>query len=203
MSTRPNRTESTAGFAVDGIGKRLRILRMERKMTVKDLAEAAAVSVGTISQIERNLSSPSIRILERLRQAMDIPLMELLDASEKEVEPQNMIVRRSADRPRVELGDGAIVKQLLSPVGDHDIQFMYITLKPGVRQGDVLIGPGEKAGLVISGKAILEVDDVFYQLAEGDSFQFSSKLKHSILNDSDKETKILWIMNTNVRKIIF
>jgi transcriptional regulator with XRE-family HTH domain len=180
----------------DSIGSRLREIRVQRKMTVKEVADLAGVSIGTISQIERNISSPSIRILERLRRAMNIPLMELLDRSEHKRSPVNSVVRRSSDRPVMEFKEGKVIKELLSPAGDHDIQFMRIIFRPGVDQTDVLIGSGEKAGLVVSGTLVLDVNGERFILEAGDSFQFSSQLHHAIRNMSDVDAEVIWIMNT-------
>ncbi|MBZ7924878.1 cupin domain-containing protein [Ensifer adhaerens] len=194
MRSKLNSAETTP--SEETVGSRLRQIRIQRKMTVKEVANLAGVSVGMISQIERDISSPSIRILERLRTAMDIPLMALLETSDQPGVSQNSIIRRKSDRLVMEFKHGDVTKQMLSPVGDHDIQFMKITLRPGVNQTDVLIGSGEKAGLVVSGQVVLDVNGSSYVLEQGDSFQFSSGLPHGIRNASDADAEVLWIMNT-------
>lgn len=92
-----------------------------------------------------------------------------------------------------------LVKQILSPHGDHDIQFMLITLPHGVRSSEVLIGPGEKAGLVIEGVVTLGVGSRVYELNAGDSFQFSSLDMHYIENQNEEDAVVLWIMNTKLQ----
>ncbi len=56
------------------IGLRLKQIRKSRNMTIKALAEQANVSAGAISQIERNLANPTVRVLEQLRVVLNVPL---------------------------------------------------------------------------------------------------------------------------------
>lgn len=200
MRNKARALNENPGFAVESVGSRLRDIRNQRKITVNDLAKMAGVSAGMISQIERNISSPSIRILERIRQALNVPLMELIETSDPETDISRSFIRRAHERPIMISKDGSVRKELLSPHSDHDIQFMYITLFPGVVQDDVFRGVGEKAGVVLSGSILLKIADSKITLQEGDSFQFSSELPHAVQNDSDQPAKLMWIMNTQVNK---
>jgi uncharacterized cupin superfamily protein len=87
-------------------------------------------------------------------------------------------------------------KELLSPQGDHDLQMMIVALPPGASSTEVLIGEGEKAGLVLSGIVVIEVAGNRAELSEGDSFQFRSTLPHSIHNETRQAARLLWVMNT-------
>jgi transcriptional regulator with XRE-family HTH domain len=179
------------------VGARLRALRLARRLSISGLAERAGVSTGMVSQIERDLSNPSVRMLERLRVALDVPLTALLDDAGGQ-SPTQEFVRRARDRPHFTVGPNGLEKALLSPNGQHDLQFMLITIPPGGRSAEVLLGDGEKAGLVMQGKVALRVGDQEQLLSEGDSFQFSSRLPHQVENPADTPAQVLWIMNTRV-----
>ncbi|MBN9274620.1 MAG: helix-turn-helix transcriptional regulator, partial [Mesorhizobium sp.] len=60
--------------AVPEVGQRLRLMRQRRKWTLSDLSERTNTSVGMLSQIERGLSSPSIRTLQRLADTFAVPI---------------------------------------------------------------------------------------------------------------------------------
>lgn len=179
------------------VGARLRALRIEQGLSVNELAMRAGVSVGTVSQVERNKANPSVRILERLRQALSVPLTALLEADDAVSDPvAGDFVRKAAERPLFDVGKQGMQKELLSPHGDHDLKMMIILLPAGAGSDEVLVGVGEKAGLVLEGTIVLNVGDRRAVLRAGDSFQFKSTVPHSVRNESGETARVLWVMNT-------
>ncbi len=177
------------------LGKRLREIRKTAQVSISELSQKAGVSNGMISQIERGLTNPSIKVLERLHIALSVPLTALLEDSKPEPTTSDKeVVRRVADRPYIKVGNQGMTKELLTPRGDHHIQMMIIHLPGGAHSSDVLLGQGEKAGWVLDGSIKLNVGGEISLLAEGDSFQFSSDTPHSILNPGKEEARLLWIM---------
>jgi len=179
------------------VGARLRALRNEQGLSVNELAMRAGVSAGTVSQVERNKANPSVRILERLRQALSVPLTALLEEDGAVSDPvAGDFVRKADERPLFDVGKHGIQKELLSPHGDHDLKMMIILLPAGAGSDEVLVGVGEKAGLVLEGTVVLNVGDRRAVLRAGDSFQFESTAPHSVRNESGEMARVLWIMNT-------
>jgi transcriptional regulator with XRE-family HTH domain len=179
------------------VGARLRALRIEQGLSVNELAMRAGVSVGTVSQVERNKANPSVRILERLRQALSVPLTALLEEDDAISDPvAGDFVRKAAERPLFDVGKHGMQKELLSPHGDHDLKMMIILLPAGAGSDEVLVGVGEKAGLVLEGTIVLNVGDRRAVLKTGDSFQFKSTVPHSVRNESSEMARVLWVMNT-------
>jgi transcriptional regulator with XRE-family HTH domain len=62
-------------------GRRLRQIRREKNLTQEYLAEATGVSVDLISNIERGINAPSFETLEKLAEALDIPVKDLFEFS--------------------------------------------------------------------------------------------------------------------------
>ncbi len=189
--------KSAADLSHADVGARLRVLRTAQGLSVNELAMRAGVAVGTVSQIERNKANPSVRILERLRQALAVPLSALLEEDDAVSDPTaGDFVRRAAERPVFDVGNHGMQKQLLSPHGEHDLRMMIILVPPGAGSDEVLVGVGEKAGLVLEGTVVLNVGDRRAELRTGDSFQFKSTVPHSVRNESGKPARLLWVMNT-------
>ena len=179
------------------VGARLRALRIEQGFSVNELAARAGVSVGTVSQVERNKANPSVRILERLRRALSVPLTALLEEDDAVSDPvAGDFVRKATARPLFDVGKHGMQKELLSPHGDHDLKMMIILLPAGAGSDEVLVGEGEKAGLVLEGTVVLNVGDRRAVLRAGDSFQFKSTVPHSVRNESGEMARVLWVMNT-------
>jgi transcriptional regulator with XRE-family HTH domain len=175
------------------MGARVRAIRQRLGLSSAELALQAGLSVGVISQIERGQANPSLRTLERLRLALEVPLMVLLEGpGSAGAEPA--FVRRRHARPRLLVGNLGLSKEILSPPDTDGLRFMVITVPPGAQSEDVLTGPGQKAGLVLKGQVSLTVRDEQVQMTEGDSFQFPSDVKHAFINTTDQPAELLWIM---------
>lgn len=198
------------------VGSTLRAVRKSKGLSLKNLAATAGVSVGMISQIERGTANPSIRILERLRVALDVPLNALLErpthnsglhlvsgvAGDSRGETAQLpatpgFVRRAADRPKFNAaGSTPILKELLSPADAEGMRLMILNVPPFAKITEVLMAPGIKAGLVLNGKAEITVGKETALVVEGDSFQFDSALPHTIRNTTGQMTRLLWIIST-------
>jgi len=197
MKTAQAREKGATELHHSDVGVRLRALRIEQGLSVNELAMRAGVSAGTVSQVERNKANPSVRILERLRQALSVPLTALLEEDDAISDPVvGDFVRKAAERPLFDVGKHGMQKELLSPHGDHDLKMMIILVPAGAGSDEVLVGVGEKAGWVLEGTIVLNVGDRRAVLRAGDSFQFKSTVPHSIRNESGEAARVLWVMNT-------
>jgi transcriptional regulator with XRE-family HTH domain len=161
------------------VGSTLRAVRKAKGLSLKSLAASAGVSVGMISQVERGTANPSIRILERLRVALEVPLSALLE--------------RPASNAA---GSTPILKELLSPADAEGLRLMILNVPALATITEVLMAPGIKAGLVLDGKAGLTVGGETAILEEGDSFQFDSALPHAIHNPTRRLARLVWIIST-------
>lgn len=184
---------------VPHIASNLRLLRVAAGHSVNRLSVLAGVSAGMISQIERNQANPSLKIIERIREALNVPLSALLDPPNAHVIRADVYVRRSADRPVFKVGRAPLIKELLSPAGADGLRFMTIRFPAGASSTDVVTDPGQKAGLVLEGQLQLEIGTQRVDVMAGDSFQFDSTLDHSVHNVTDKEALVLWIIAPKVQ----
>jgi transcriptional regulator with XRE-family HTH domain len=195
LKRRKARLES-ADAAARSIAMKLRALRRQRGMSINALATRAGVSVGIISQIERGNSNPSMKTLQRIRAALGVTLWDFLDppaSGKHSADPP--FVRRAADRLKITVGPGKLIKELMSPQNDESLRFMLISLPPHTKTEEVLIGEGEKGGFVLSGEVELDVAGRQALLRQGDSFQFRSHQPHRLGNPADSPAQVLWIMS--------
>jgi XRE family transcriptional regulator, master regulator for biofilm formation len=72
------------------IGDKIKQLRIEKKMSISELAEKANVAKSYLSSIERNLqSNPSIQFIEKISSVLGVSVNELINESES-IEPEDL-----------------------------------------------------------------------------------------------------------------
>ena len=183
--------------AVDvAVGQRLRDIRRSRKLSLEAIAARTDLSIGFLSQIERGLSSPSLRVLATIADVLGIGIAGLFGATETAAAGSDAIVTREQQRAELNLWRTGISKQLLSPSGSEGrLNLFLVHMEPDGSTGDELYThDGEEAGLVLEGEMILTVDAESWTLRTGDSFRFASRRPHRFSNPSDKaKAVVLWV----------
>ena len=174
------------------VGQRIRDLRRTRAMSLEAVAARTELSIGFLSQIERGLSSPSLRVLATLADVLGVGIAGLFGAKENDAAAPDAIVTRERQRAELNLWRTGISKQLLSPAGSEGRLNLF---EPGGSTGDELYThDGEEAGLVIEGEMKLTVDAESWTLKHGDSFRFASRRPHRFSNpSSDSKAVVLWV----------
>lgn len=177
---------------VPSLGARLRNRRTVRRMSLKDVAGAAGISVGQLSQIERDLSQPSLRSLRGICGALQMPIKWLFE--DGGADPGSIVVRR-AERRRFELGPSGMAKELLSQDACTGLQLMRIVMRPGNHTGDVPfeVHGQSRAGFVLSGSVGLEVDGDVHVLDAGDSFSFENRRSLRFWCEGEQESVLIWV----------
>ena len=178
------------------VGQRIRDLRRTRAMSLEAVAARTDLSIGFLSQIERGLSSPSLRVLATLADVLGVGLAGLFGAKETTSAAPDAVVTRERQRAKLNLWRTGISKQLLSPAGSEGrLNLFLVHLEPGASTGDELYThDGEEAGLVIEGEMKLTVDTESWTLKHGDSFRFASRRPHRFSNPSaESKAVVLWV----------
>jgi len=178
------------------VGQRIRDLRRTRAMSLEAVAARTELSIGFLSQIERGLSSPSLRVLATLADVLGVGIAGLFGTKEDAAAAPDAIVTRERQRAQLNLWRTGISKQLLSPAGSEGrLNLFLVHMEPGGSTGDELYThDGEEAGLVIEGEMKLTVDAESWTLKRGDSFRFASRRPHRFSNPSDdSKAVVLWV----------
>lgn len=169
------------------LGDRLRQRRKELRLTLSDVADGAGLSVGFISQIERNITAPSLGSLATIATVLQLPIQAFLDAP-----TNNNEMTREADR-RAFAVQGADVsyERLSSNFVGSTIHSVIVHEPPGHRL-EPISHEGEEMFYMISGEVTVEIEGRQSILSQGDSVHFNSRRIHSIWNHTDANASILW-----------
>ncbi|HGM5581414.1 TPA: cupin domain-containing protein [Pseudomonas putida] len=195
MSQRPLVPQLADGGAAapQFLGTRIRGLRKRRGMTLAELARLSELTAGYISQLERNLSYPSIPALFNIARSLGVTIQWFF-ASEASTAPedQGYVVRRQS-RLSVHYEDG-VVDQLLTPQPNRQLEMLHSRFPPGAYSQESYSHEGEEAGYVLSGRFELWVGERHFLLDEGDSFSFPSQEPHRYGNPGDTDTVVIWVI---------
>lgn len=177
------------------LGLQVRALRKAKRLSLKQLAERAGLSIGMISQIERGISSPSIRSLRQLSDALDVPPARFFH--EGAVPPLAEIgkIVRSQGRRMLMLPSNGVSKQLLTPDTAGVLEMLLVVIEPGGSSGpEHYTHKGEEAGYVLSGAIELWIADACHRLEAGDSFRFKSTTPHRFASAAPVRSEVLWVI---------
>lgn len=187
------KTDPLSGHDDVSLGDAVRRARRDQRLSLQTVADGAGISTGLLSQIERGISSPSIRNLRAICDVIGIPFLSLFDTDGEADQEQGLIVR-AASRRTVDFGDRGMVKSFLTAHDDGTLQVMEIIMAPGGGSGeDAYAHEGEECGVILCGEAELFVEDKAYHLSEGDSFHFESQRPHRFRNIGNETCRIMWV----------
>jgi transcriptional regulator with XRE-family HTH domain len=175
------------------LGLKMRQIRKVRGLSLQSVARKAGVSIGLVSQIERGLTSPSIRSLRQLGAALDVPVERFFGGGDElELDCADIVVH-PRNRRVLNLQGKGITMELLSPREAGTLELVLVTVEPGGSTGrEFYDHEGDEAGLVLAGKIEMWVGEKFFVIEEGDSFHFPSVTPHKLANPGEIPAKILW-----------
>ena len=202
MSARGARSE----YATLGdLGNEIRQLRKVRGITLQQLALATGKSVGFLSQVERNLTRPSVAALQDISETLGVHIGWFFPEDTSDLPEEREHIVRQQNRRRLTYSELSgteylgLHDHLLSANLNGDLALGISRYEPGASTGDDRYAHhGEEAGLVLSGKLELTIEDRVHLLNAGDSFSFKSKLQHRYANPSDREDTVVVWANTPI-----
>lgn len=172
------------------IGEKIRKLRKENKMSIEQLAEISGLSTGQISQMERDLSTPSVGSLWEVAKALNVHINYFFD----EYENNDPVIRKN-QRKKIILPNSNITYELLNSNIKQKIEFLIVKIEPGMCSSDELIcHEGEECGYMVQGSMKVKYGSKEYILDEGDSIYFDSTIPHRYVNIGDVTAISVWAM---------
>lgn len=168
------------------LGKIIRAFRLEREMTLKDLAAKAEISPSYLSQIENDQVNMNLSVLENISAALEKPLN--LFFLQDSIDSVSFVAKK--DRKKVVRTDKALSETLV----DNRISKFDITLVtyPADYVGqELVVHQGEEFMLVLEGSMDVSLGNLkTYHMEEGDSIAFSSKIPHNVCSKTGAKVLI-------------
>jgi transcriptional regulator with XRE-family HTH domain len=184
------------------VGPRIRALREQMGLSLRDLGERAKVSAPMLSQVERGETSPTLATAQRIASGLDLSLSQLLRLDEAE---GVTVIRRADRRPGRSRADGHDYELLTPELPGQRAEVSRHVLKPGAVTGGPDDPPMHEAGsretaVVIAGRIRLTCAGTPYELAEGDSVTFDADLPHHFENPGRAEARFMAVVTAGLRR---
>ena len=173
------------------IGERLRQLRLQRGLTQEDMADRCELSKGFISQVERNLASPSIATLTDMLECLgsSLPAFFAEKPAEKTVfAPQDMFEKVDEEGLR-----GSIT-WLIPDAQKNEMEPILMEIGPGGESSPMPPSEGEEFGYVLQGSVYLCVGDKKTRVKPGGSFCLHPRESHYLKNAGKTRARVLWVV---------
>ena len=171
------------------IGEKINQLRLTNNLTQEELADRAELSKGFISQIERDLTSPSIATLMDILQCLGTDLKEFFsDFEDKQVvfKKKDYFIKEDEElKNSIEWVVPNAQKNAMEPI--------RLTLQAG---GKTLLDQpheGEEFGYVMKGVVTMHKGKESYTARKGDSFYFVPDRNHYLENKGNTVAQIIWV----------
>ena len=144
-------------------------------------------------QIEQGQSAPTIKVLARIADALNVSLSALLESHER---PGAYVLRRGQAKVLRET-DGRIESRALFPfVGVHGVEFYELRLQRGAVESSEAHAPGTRENLIlVEGEADIGVGDTRYVLEPGDALYFNADLPHEYRNTGNGPALIYLVVS--------
>lgn len=171
------------------LGDRIKKRRQKLGLTQEELAARTELSKGFISQLERNLTSPSIATLMDILEVLGVDISDFFakDEDEKVVfTPDDMFEKTDEDV-------NSSVLWLVPNAQKNAIEPIMVTIRAGGSTYPDDPHEGEEFGYVLSGSVTLVLGLRRFKLHKGDSFCFKPTEEHYLLNNSQREARVIWV----------
>jgi transcriptional regulator with XRE-family HTH domain len=171
------------------IGNRIKQLRQKNGLTQEELAIRCELSPGFISQVERDLTSPSIATLEAILIGLGEDLRDFFRP-----EPQQVIIAKKGDVCTKNFEClGYSIDWIIPNAQKLTMEPILVEIKPKGKSKLEIPHEGEEFGYVICGEVILVLNKREYQVKTGESFYFMPFKDHYLKNDTQDIAKVLWV----------
>ena len=166
------------------VGRKLRDIRLNKKITLQKLSEETGLSVSYLSLMERGLNSPTIANLQKVCNILGITLADLLTKNDN-----NLLVRKNERRKIFEAETGVLYEAITE--GNRNIQAICMTVYDNLEHISECHVTDE-FGYISHGSMVMYLDGRPFDLREGDSIYIPAETPHYFRKTSDEPCVSIW-----------
>jgi len=178
------------------IGMKIKRLRSEKNLTLKELSQQTNLSVGFLSQLERGLTTVAIDSLDNISRALGVDINYFFTMSKEQTD----VVQKSYEREVVLMDRDNFIQYYLSHnLSDKIMLPRLIEVYPKKDDETVLsyAHEGEEFIYILEGILTYYYDGEKYELYPNDSVHICSRAQHNWENNTNKIVKLLMVSTPN------
>ena len=169
------------------IGQKIKKLRVQKGLTLEELASRSELTKGFLSQLERDLTSPSISTLNDILEALGSSLSEFFMEEKEE-----KVVFQKSDF-FIDERDDYTINWIVPNTQKNSMEPILIEIPMGGSSFELEPHSGEEFGYVLEGNVTLVCGDKKYTIKKGETFYMNGKNFHYIENTKKTVAKVLWV----------
>lgn len=169
------------------IGKKIKTLRTRIGLTQEELASRCELSKGFLSQLENDLTSPSITTLSDIVEALGTNLSLFF----KEEKAEQVVFTK--DDFFVDEQDNAIIHWIVPNAQKNDMEPILLELHSKGKSHEITPHEGEEFAYVIAGKIDLVIEGETHTLSKGETFYIQGSKEHVLTNPYQQTAKVIWV----------
>lgn len=169
------------------IGKKIKELRLQNDLTLGDLASRSELTKGFLSQVERNLTAPSIATLEDILEALGTNLSDFFHEEE-----EKKIVFQTQDF-FVDEQEDCTIEWIVPNAQKNEMEPIILTLHPGKKSHVLSAYQGQEFGYILKGNVTIVQGSKKYKVKAKETFYMDGSKSHYLYNHGNSDARILWI----------
>lgn len=169
------------------IGEKIKRIRVSNQLTLEELANRSELTKGFLSQLERNLTSPSISTLEDILEALGTNLCDFFNEKEEE---QVVFTKKDYFINEQDLYN---IHYIVPNAQKNEMEPILIELLPFSIGPTIEPHDGEEFGYVLSGKVTLIYGNHKHSVKKGQTFYIKGNKAHHLSNETDSVAKVIWV----------
>ncbi|MBP8988903.1 MAG: helix-turn-helix transcriptional regulator [Clostridia bacterium] len=171
------------------IGEKIKYLRLANNLTQEELADRCELSKGFISQLERNLTSPSIATLMDILSSLGTDLTRFF----QEQVDEKIVFSEMDYATKQDAEMGSHVCWLVPNAQKNMMEPILLTLEPGGSTYPDNPHEGEEFGYVLEGVIQIHIGQRILKARKGDSFIIHPSEPHALVNNGKRRARVLWV----------
>ena len=171
------------------IGEKIKFLRQAANLTQEELADRCELSKGFISQLERDMTSPSIATLCDILESLGTSLPQFF----QEPADEKIVFTRDDFSVKSDADSGSEICWLVPNAQKNEMEPILVTLAPGGTTYPDNPHEGEEFGYVLDGNILINLGSRNVKARKGDSFLIRPDQPHSLFNAGRRPARILWV----------